>query len=503
MGASRWAGARGRLIVSCQASPGEAFYGPGLMARFARAAVEGGAGAIRANGADDIREIRNAVPVPILGIYKERIADGQILITPTFQQAQALVLAGADAIALDCTARGIRHGALERLQRIRRDLGVPAMADISTAEEAEAAAAAGADFVLTTMRGFTEQTPRFAGRFEPEFVAELVRRLSVPVIAEGRISAPAEARAAMEAGAWAVVVGTAITRPHWLARAFAEAIGAAGHPAWTAAMDLGATNVKAGLVSRSGTLEAARSEPTTRGGPTALLEQLRRILRRMLASAARPVEAVAVATAGWVDSGTGAVSYATGNLEGWTGVPLRDALAEVTPLPVFVENDAICAAAGEWLFGAARGARNALCVTLGTGIGAGAIVDGRLFRGAHGLGLMLGHVPLPGSTAECNCGLRGCFEAEFRKRLASGNECVAVIAEGLLPAIHLLDPEILVLAGGVVAGNPGLVARLEEQLRSRLLAHGQRRLRIRLSEAARFAGVRGAAAALIAATAGL
>ncbi len=480
--------------MSCQASPGDAFYNPGMMARFARAAVDGGAGGIRAHGPADVAEIRAAVDVPILGIHKETIGDGAILITPAFERAQALAAAGADAIALDCTARGIRHGALERLRRIRRELRLPAMADIATVEEAEAAAAAGADFVLSTMRGFTAETTQFAGAFEPEFVAELARRLAVPVIAEGRIAAPGEARAAMEAGAWAVVVGTAITRPHEIARAYARAIGAARHPAWTAAIDLGATNIKSAVVSRSGTIEDAASEPTTHEGPVVLLAQVRRILRQALATSTRPVEAVAVATAGWVDSETGAILHATGNLEEWTGARLRDAMAEETGLPVFVENDAICAAAGEWLYGAARSARIALCVTLGTGIGAGAIVDGRLFRGARGLGLMLGHTRIPGSTAVCNCGLTGCMEAEARSLLASPREYAAAIAQGLVPAIHLLDPEIVVLAGGIAAVNSELARMVDQALAAGVLAYNERRLAIRLSDAGPFMGVRGAAA---------
>ena len=84
--------------------------------------------------------------------------DGQILITPTFAGARDLVQAGADMIALDCTIRGQRYGALERIQQIKADLGVPVLADIATADEAVAAANAGADFVLSTMRGYTERT---------------------------------------------------------------------------------------------------------------------------------------------------------------------------------------------------------------------------------------------------------------------------------------------------------------------------------------------------------
>ena len=95
------------------------------MARFAQAAVAGGAAGIRANGAEDISAIRKVVRVPIIGILKGLAADGGVLITGSFESAEELAAAGADIIALDCTARGQRYGALERLEGIRRELGGP------------------------------------------------------------------------------------------------------------------------------------------------------------------------------------------------------------------------------------------------------------------------------------------------------------------------------------------------------------------------------------------
>lgn len=496
---SRWPLAQGRLIVSCQASAGDAFHGPGRMALFARAAVDGGAGAIRAHGPADVSSIVTAVDVPVLAIHKELVEDGAVLITPSFARAQALAAAGADAIALDCTARGVRYGALDRLRQVRRELSLPVMADIATLEEAEAAAAAGADFVLSTMRGYTDETRTLAPRFEPDFIAELVRRLPVPVIAEGRIQSPPDARAAMEAGAWAVVVGTAVTRPHDITRGFAQAVASAAKRGWTAAIDVGATNIKAGLVSGDGTVAQPLTVASARGGAE-LLKQVCAIATDLSNCANDPPDCLAVATAGWVSPATGAILHATGNIEGWTGAPIAHDLSRATRLPVFVENDAICAAAGEWLYGAARGSHNALCITLGTGIGAGAIVEGRLLRGAQGLAQMLGHIPLPGSGRECNCGLRGCVEAEV-KLLAGAldgetvlDRFAALLSRGLVPAVHLLDPEVIVLAGGLAAAYPRLAGRVQDELASLVLAWAQRRLRVVLSGAGQHAGVRGAAA---------
>jgi putative N-acetylmannosamine-6-phosphate epimerase len=214
---------RGRLIVSCQAREGEPFRNPCFQAAFARAAVEGGAAAIRANGEEDIRAIRAAVTVPVIGIRKVAQTDGRRLITPTFDSARKLVEAGAGAIALDVTARGRRFGAIERLKRIRAELKVPAFADIATLDEALEAADAGADAVLSTMRGYTDETADIRG-FDPGFIRDLVRHCPAPVIAEGMIETPQQAASALEAGAWAVVVGSAITRPVTIARRFSAAL---------------------------------------------------------------------------------------------------------------------------------------------------------------------------------------------------------------------------------------------------------------------------------------
>jgi putative N-acetylmannosamine-6-phosphate epimerase len=215
-----------RLIVSCQAREGEPFRDPVSMAKFAASAVAGGAAAIRARGPEDVCAIRRVVGVPIIGIWKQIQDDGRILITPTFESARELVDAGADLIALDVTCRGQRYGALARLERIGRELKVPVLADIATMEEAQTAADAGADFVLSTMRGYTDDTASVCS-FDLPFIEELVRRCPVPVIAEGRIESPDQARAALDAGAYAVVVGSAITRPVTIARRFADAVALA------------------------------------------------------------------------------------------------------------------------------------------------------------------------------------------------------------------------------------------------------------------------------------
>ncbi len=185
--------------------------------------MDGGAAGVRAQGPDDVRAIRAVVSVPIIGIRKAIHEDGRTLITPSFESARELVDAGAGMIALDVTARGRRLGAVERLRRIRDELRIPALADIATLDDAMAAAEAGADAVLSTMRGYTEDTSHIRN-FDPGFIRELVRYSPVPVIAEGMIETPEQARAALDAGAFAVIVGSAITRPVTIARRFADAL---------------------------------------------------------------------------------------------------------------------------------------------------------------------------------------------------------------------------------------------------------------------------------------
>lgn len=203
---------KGGLIVSCQAPESTPLGQPAVLAAMAEAAVRGGAVGIRANLPRNIRAMRELVRVPIIGIYKHPLPDYPVYITPTFEHARAVVEAGADIVAIDATARDRPEPLPELIRRIHEELGVPVMADISTLEEGVAAAEMGADLVATTMSGYTPYTQeRRALGADIALVAQLVQRVSVPIVCEGRIASPEDARLALEAGAWAVVVGTAIT----------------------------------------------------------------------------------------------------------------------------------------------------------------------------------------------------------------------------------------------------------------------------------------------------
>ncbi|WP_432885092.1 N-acetylmannosamine-6-phosphate 2-epimerase [Kribbella sp. CA-245084] len=204
--------ARGSLVVSCQAGPENPIHGPAAMALMAQAAEAGGAGAIRANGPDDIAAIRAVTDLPIVGLHKLGDPAG-VFITPTYESAAGVVAAGADLVALDATLRprpdGLRLD--QQIARIHDELGVPVMADVDSLDAGLAARDAGADFVATTLSGYTDgRTPTGP---DIELVRRLSARLDCPIIAEGRIRTPDDISAVCDAGAYAVVVGTAITNP--------------------------------------------------------------------------------------------------------------------------------------------------------------------------------------------------------------------------------------------------------------------------------------------------
>lgn len=203
---------RGRLVVSCQAPDGSPFRGPELMAQLAVAAVAGGAGAIRARGADDVRAIKAVVDVPVIGLIKRYLTDTPVYITPTFEDARQLVAAGADLVAVDATlrVRPERVPAADLIGRIAAELGVGVVADVDGVRAGRIAAEAGAAAVASTLAGYTREARRDRAP-DLALVRRLVDAVGCPVIAEGRYATPRQVARAFDAGAHAVVVGEAIT----------------------------------------------------------------------------------------------------------------------------------------------------------------------------------------------------------------------------------------------------------------------------------------------------
>lgn len=216
------------LIVSCQALENEPLYTPegGVMPLMAKAAAMSGAVGIRANTVRDITQIKAVVDLPVIGIIKKDYPGTPMYITVTMAEVDALVACGVDILAVQGTSALRPDGktAAEFIREIKAKYPDQlVMADIATLEEAMACAAAGADFVGTTMRGYTPETAGI-NDIDFDFVAQLAKECPAKVIAEGHIHYPEQARKALEAGAYALVVGGAITRPAEITARFTAAI---------------------------------------------------------------------------------------------------------------------------------------------------------------------------------------------------------------------------------------------------------------------------------------
>lgn len=216
---------RGHLIVSCQPVPGGPMDHPEIVAAFALAALHGGAAGLRIEGLDNLRAVRRVTQAPVIGLVKRDLPDSPVRITPFAEDARALAAAGADIIAVDATARP-RPEPLADLATAIHALGLPMMADCATAAEGRAAMALGAAILGSTMSGYTGAPEDVPEAPDLALLADLAATGAF-VIAEGRYHRPAQAAAAIRAGAAAVVAGSAITRTEhitsWFAQAIAEA----------------------------------------------------------------------------------------------------------------------------------------------------------------------------------------------------------------------------------------------------------------------------------------
>ena len=211
-------------------------------------------------------------------------------------------------------------------------------------------------------------------------------------------------------------------------------------------IDIGGTTVKGGLISPAGDV-LIKDHLRTSGseGPEAVVSQIVALARSIRQQSSAPSEAlcgVGVGCPGPLSYRDGIV-YETANMTGWDHFPLRDRLAEALELPVVIENDANAAALGEFHFGAGRGASDMVLVTLGTGVGAGVIVDGKLMRGAGDNAGEIGHTIVALRGRACPCGQSGCLE-----RYSSAN-AVAQRYEELVRTASPSTP----LANRVLAGE--------------------------------------------------
>ena len=217
------------LIVSCQTQPDDPIHTEDMVVKMAEAAKWGGAVGIRANTPQQIAAIKAKVDLPIIGLWKIWNDNTDVFITPTMEACKAIWEAGADIIALDCTSQINAQGrpAYELLAELKMEIPqAPIFADVSNFEEAKRAAQMGADIVAPTLYGYTEETKHIE---EPDMraFAKMCRELGdqVSIMMEGHIYTPEDAMKCLYLGADAVVVGSAITRPHLITKRFTDLLG--------------------------------------------------------------------------------------------------------------------------------------------------------------------------------------------------------------------------------------------------------------------------------------
>lgn len=213
---------KNKLVVSCQALEDEPLHSSFIMGRMAKAVMDGGAVAIRAQGVNDINEIKKVTGLPIIGIIKRTYNDSDIYITSTKKEIDELLTTKCEMIALDATNR-IRpnNESLKELINYIRINNRLVMADISTYEEALKAQSYGVDCISTTLVGYTPYSTNIE---EPDYdlIKRLVDELYIPVIAEGKINTPKELKKVMKLGVHSAVVGSAITRPQLITKRFID-----------------------------------------------------------------------------------------------------------------------------------------------------------------------------------------------------------------------------------------------------------------------------------------
>jgi N-acetylmannosamine-6-phosphate 2-epimerase / N-acetylmannosamine kinase len=471
---------RGRLIVSCQPVQGGPSDRPEFVVGFALAALNGGAAGIRIESPRNVQAVRAATRAPIIGLVKRQLLSSPVFITPEIEDVQELAGSGADVIAFDATLRA-RPVPVSELVSAVHGAGKLAMADIATLDDARAAVNAGVDMVGTTLSGYT------GGPVPIEPDLDLVSRsagLGVPVLAEGRYRTPRQARLAIEAGAYSVVVGSAITRPEHVTSWFVGEMKKAGRPLSSCrpilAIDIGGTKTLVALVAGDEILESRRIVTPRTRGPDVWLD------------------AVAEAASDWRGRFGTAAAAVTGAVKGgrWRSLnpavlaippnyPLVEKLSHRLGVAVVAMNDAQAAAWGEYRLGAGKD-RDMVFLTISTGIGGGIVLGGRLITGRAGLSGHVGQMLIPvhdgyrrledvasAAALEREAAARGHrVEARAIIDAASAGEAwasdlIESAADRLAVALNsiqmAIDPDCFIVGGGL-----GLAAGYLDRVRRRL-----------------------------------
>lgn len=276
-------------------------------------------------------------------------------------------------------------------------------------------------------------------------------------------------------------------------------------------IDLGGTNLKIGLSRASCALiEKQVLSTTSFADKSALIEAICGAVNGIIRShgiSVSAVRGVGLGLPGPIDTSRGMVHYFP-NIPGWREVKLRDILRKKLRIPVFIDNDANLMALAEFSAGAARGSRNAVCITLGTGVGGGLIIDGRLFRGSTFAAGEAGHMPVSFDGPRCGCGAYGCLESYIgnrrimakareifgkdmeleelsrmarngnRKALKIWHEAGRILGGALAGIVNLLNPDTIVIGGGVANAGEVLLRSVRETVACRAMPLQARHVKI-------------------------
>jgi putative N-acetylmannosamine-6-phosphate epimerase/predicted NBD/HSP70 family sugar kinase len=418
------------LVASVQAGEDSPLADEETLLQLARASLQSGVKVLRLQGAGAIRHIRAATGAPTIALVKRHYEDSPVYITPTMREVEELLATDAEAIGLDATLRPRPGDALlaNLLERVKR-AGRLAMADCDTLEAALEAERLGFDFVGTTLAGYTENRARSAGP-DLELLREMVDRLGIPVVAEGRYSERWQVQAAMRIGAKAVVMGAALNDTPALTNRFLAAATVA--EGTVAAFDIGGTWLRFGLFSDQWELLRSERIPVP-SGREARLEWMRE--RASESGAGR----CGVGSGGVVSPG-GKVTRAKPILPNHEGTEFSE---RTLGLPTVALNDGLATAWGHACHPIGAGKRVAT-LALGTGVGFGIVDRGRLWMSPEGEPPHLNDQPWAGGgTIEEALGGDGLGEARDRgAALEAARQAVRTVRT-------LFFPDEIVVCGGV------------------------------------------------------
>lgn len=309
--------------------------------------------------------------------------------------------------------------------------------------------------------------------------------------------------------------------------------------------DLGGTTMRAAVVSERGQIICHLKRSTrAEEGASSVMQRMLDLIRAIITDSPfqlHEIGGIGIGSAGQIDPRSGTVLSATDNLPGWGGMPLAAQVQETFGLPVRVDNDANAATWGEKRFGAGQGVEHLICITIGTGIGGGLIVDGQLYHGAKGVAGEIGHLTVKLDGLPCNCGSFGCLEAYaagpatvaraqnavragartalvqmtdnrpeaitvplIAQAAAAGDplasqvlqETGRYIGAGLAGLVNVLNPERIVIGGGVAQAGDCLLKPIERTIRARAMPVAVAGLQVVPAQLGQEAGVIGAAALL-------